>query len=226
MLTVLDEGQTWFLENLSFRNRVLTLVLIEGKAGSIPEDFRVGDTVLHGTYPIGISPESKRVQVRFRNWIAWELIDECCSHQDEYEIRDTGYLGVLEKSRYLDHVNLYHGWQDVIYGPATHYRVWTENEVIEVVGYKAPSVELIDTNAQATGCEYDGTNADGEVAIEKHRTLVPHAKSNDSRETELEGGGGSKWDSTRRLEVISGLAVLAGLIVVLSVIAWVHFSRQ
>ena len=84
--------------------------------------------------------------MRFSRPIAWQLVDESFTAGNDYEVREDKFaLQVLTKSRYLDYVRANHGWfQDVGRGPAKHYRVWTENEVIDVVTCEAPTVKLYD----------------------------------------------------------------------------------
>lgn len=47
----------------------------------------------------------------------------------------------LERSRYLDYVKTSHGHNEDIAGPAKHYRVWTEDDVIDVIACEPPVVQ-------------------------------------------------------------------------------------
>jgi len=71
------------------------------------------------------------------------LVDESFTAGNDYEVReDKSALQVLTQSRYLDYVRANHGWfEEMGRGPGKHYRVWTENEVIDVVACEAPTVE-------------------------------------------------------------------------------------
>jgi hypothetical protein len=51
-------------------------------------------------------------------------------------------LQVLSRSKYLDYVRANHGWFEDMRGPAKHYRVWTENEVVDVIACVAPTFVL------------------------------------------------------------------------------------
>ena len=127
MKTILDEGQTWFLESLVYEDG-LTIRLVEGIKGSSPEELKVGDAV-------------KRATIKFGGPVVWQVVDESYTTRDKTELRDTeGYLQVLSKSKYLDYVNENHGWYKDVAGDAAHYRVWTENEVIDVVAHDPPEV--------------------------------------------------------------------------------------
>jgi hypothetical protein len=143
MRTILEEGYTWFLHDLSYREEV-TITLIEGKREAEPEDIHIGDTVIREAYPIDIASSSKLVLIRFPEYVAWQVVNESFTAFDEYEQRDDkGFLQLLERSKYLDYVNACHGWYAGIIGPGKHYRIWTENEVIDVVTCSEPVIEPI-----------------------------------------------------------------------------------
>ena len=140
MQTILDEGHTWFLDSLVYEDG-LTIRLVEGVKGEPPKDLEVGDKVIKITYPVEPSDNSKRVTVKFGIPVAWQVVDESYTSFDKTEVRDAkGYLQVLSKSKYLDYVNASHGWYKDVAGDASHYRVWTENEVIDVVANEPPGV--------------------------------------------------------------------------------------
>jgi beta-galactosidase GanA len=138
MKTILDEAYSWFLEKIAYEGN-LTLFLIEaglGKSGSLD----LGDIVLDQTRAIEVQSTSRRVKIEFECTIAWQCVDESYSTFDKYEQRDNfGKLQVITQSRYLDYVNECHGWYEEVIGKtAHHYRIWTENEVIDVVSIKPP----------------------------------------------------------------------------------------
>jgi hypothetical protein len=140
MQTILDEGHTWFLESLAYEGG-LTITLVEGRTGDTPQDLKVGDTVIENTFPVETSTDSRRVVLKFGVPVAWQVVDESYTSWDESEVRDTkGYLQILSKSKYLDYVNSNHGWYKDVGSDGSHYRVWTENEVIDVVAQEPPEV--------------------------------------------------------------------------------------
>lgn len=140
MKTILDEGQTWFLESLVYKDR-LTIGLVEGIKVTSPGELKVGDAVIENLFPIEVTDSSRRTTITFENPVAWQVVDESYTTWDETEVRDTeGYLQVLSKSQYLDYVNENHGWYKDVAGDAAHFRVWTENEIIDVVANNRPEV--------------------------------------------------------------------------------------
>jgi hypothetical protein len=142
MKTVLDEFHASFLHAAIDTEGDLRIIVAEGFRLAQPEDIMMGGHVIKGTYAINTSEHSRLVEVRFNRPIAWQLVDESFTTGDEYEVREDKFaLQVLTQSRYLDYVRANHGWfEDVGRGPGKHYRVWTENEVIDVVACEPPTV--------------------------------------------------------------------------------------
>lgn len=80
--------------------------------------------------------------VRFPQVIAWQTVDESYTRFDEYEqCDDRRTLQILSRSKYFDYVKGSHGWWEDVLGPSRHYRVWTEDEVIDVIACEPPVVE-------------------------------------------------------------------------------------
>lgn len=143
MKTLLDDLYTSFLHAAIYADGDLRIIVAEGFRAAEPEDITIGGHIIKGTYAINSLEESRLVEVRFNRPIAWQLVDESFTAGNEYEVREDMFaLQVLTQSRYLDYVRANHGWfEEVGRGPGKHYRVWTENEVIDVVACAAPTVE-------------------------------------------------------------------------------------
>jgi hypothetical protein len=143
MKTLLDEFHTSFLHAAIYTERDLRIIVAEGFRAAEPEDFAIGGHIIKDAYEINTSEKSRLVEVRFTRPIAWQLVDESFTAWDEYEVRDDTFaLQVLTQSRYLDYVRSNHGWfEEIGRGSGKHYRVWTENEVIDVVACEAPIVD-------------------------------------------------------------------------------------
>ena len=141
MTPLLDEFYTTFLHALVYTEGRLSITVAEGFRASAPTDVMIGDNVISGSYALGTSPVSRLVEVTFEKPIAWQLVDESWTSRDPYEVCETGgAMAVFSKSRYLDFVEAHHGWFEEIRGSGKHYRVWTENEVIDVVACEAPTI--------------------------------------------------------------------------------------
>jgi hypothetical protein len=143
MKTLLDDFHTWFLVAATYAGSELSIIVAEGFRAAEPEDINILGHVIKGTYAINTSEGSRLVEVRFSKPIAWQLVDESYTSANEYDVHEErSAVQVLTQSRYLDYVRANHGWfEDVGRGSGKHYRVWTENEVIDVVACEAPAVE-------------------------------------------------------------------------------------
>jgi hypothetical protein len=143
MKTLLDEFHTSFLAAARYADGELRLIVTEGFRAAEPEDLTILGHIIKGTCAINTSEKSRLVEVRFGRPIAWQLVDESFTAGNDYEIReDKLALQVLTQSRYLDYVRANHGWFEDIRGPGKHYRVWTENEVVDIVACESPTVTL------------------------------------------------------------------------------------
>ena len=141
MRTPLDDAKTWFLDEINYQGE-LQVIVAEGFVGDGPEDLRIGDHVIRDTYPIETRSDGRYFTIRFPHSVAWQVVDESFTSFDEYEQRDdTGTVQILTRSKYVDYDNASHGWYADVRGLALHYRVWTENEVIDVVACEPPVIE-------------------------------------------------------------------------------------
>jgi hypothetical protein len=143
MKTLLDEFHTTFLHAVIFNEGHLRIIVAEGFRASQPVDLVIGGHVIKGTYDLHTSAQSRLVEVGFNRPVAWQLVDESFTTWDDYEERDDkSVVQVLTRSRYLEYVRANHGWFEDMRGPGKHYRVWTENEVIDVVASDPPTINL------------------------------------------------------------------------------------
>jgi len=141
--TLLDEFDTSFLHAAVYADGELRVVVAEGFKAAEPEDINIAGRVIKDTYALDTSEDSRLVEVRFSKPIAWQVVDESFTTWDEYEKRDDkAKLQVLTQSKYLDFIRASHGWFEDIRGPGKHYRVWTENEVVDVIACEPPEVGL------------------------------------------------------------------------------------
>jgi hypothetical protein len=145
MKTVLDTAYTWFLESASKFGDELRVIVREGSVGD--EETLTINKVDLKCNSIDLQEGGKKVRITFSAPIAWQNVDESYSSFDEYEVRDDkASLQVLTKSRYLDYVNANHGWYtDIKEAEGKHYRIWTEDDVIDVVSTEPPKIEEMDT---------------------------------------------------------------------------------
>lgn len=142
MRTILDEASSWFLETLYYADE-LAVIVVEAIRSEEPKDLRIGEAVIKDTYALEPTGSSRKLVVRFPRAIAWQVVDESYTAFDESESRDDeSRIQILSTSAYLDYVETHHGWFKDTVGPARHYRLLTEREVIDVVAHDEPTVEI------------------------------------------------------------------------------------
>jgi hypothetical protein len=141
MQSILDDAKSWFIDAIVYQDDLLIRV-VEGLVDPVPEDLVIGQTNLGPVNSIEVGENSRRVVVRFARCVSWQVVNESFTSFDEYEMRDdTGFLQILERSKYLDYVLENHGWFREVVGPAKHYRLLTENEVVDIVAFDCPTFE-------------------------------------------------------------------------------------
>ena len=142
MKTLLDDFHTWFLHTAIYAEGDLRIIVAEGFRAAEPEDINILGHVIKDTQRIDTNERSRMFSIRFTRMVAWQLVVESFTAFDEYEQRDdTGTLQTLSRSKYFDYVRGSHGWYEDMIGPAKHYRVWTENEVVDVVACESPVIQ-------------------------------------------------------------------------------------
>ena len=144
MKTILETGSTWFLESISKVDH-LCLILAEGLVGQEEDTSIAGVDFRSKT--VTVEKQSRRIRVLFQSPIAWQVVDESFTAFDDSEVRDdTSHLQILSKSKYLEYVNANHGWYSAVKeAEGQHYRIWTEDDVVDVVSCAPPEIEEMDT---------------------------------------------------------------------------------
>lgn len=140
MRTALDDAQMWLLHAAVYQDD-LRLFLVELLPGE-EQEIRFRERSLGLSRPLEAREESRRMLVVFPRPVAWQVVDESFTYADSYEQKDEGgVLRVLSRSRYLDYVRTHHDGFEQTVGPARHYRVWTGDEVIDVIACDEPVIE-------------------------------------------------------------------------------------
>jgi hypothetical protein len=141
MRTLLDAAHSWLLESLSYEEELLVTV-VELFRNDASESLTVGGQTIDGLHALAPTTRSRRLTVRFVRIVAWQVVNESYTAFDKSEQRDDGrFLHMITHSAYLTYVEANHGWFTAVAGPAHHYRLWTEDEVVDVVAHQVPVVE-------------------------------------------------------------------------------------
>jgi len=91
-----------------------------------------------------------KAKIEFNDFLCWQCFDESASVQDKDEIIDSkGFISTISKSRYLDYANLAFGWYMDIKPPVKLYRIYSEDDIVEVITYQEPKVTIISESVNA-----------------------------------------------------------------------------
>lgn len=148
MKTILDNCEFLFLDGLIYTEN-LQLIVSEGFVLDEKQSIQIGKMTIDAK-PIEQTEKVRQFKVEFdfHDLINFQVINESYTTFDESEVRDTdGFLQVISGSKYLSFVENNHGWyKDVIDHEGKHYRLWTEDEVIDIISIKEPKIEEIYKN--------------------------------------------------------------------------------
>lgn len=97
-----------------------------------------------------ISSEQVFAKIEFDNFLCWQCYDESANIPDESEVVESpGFVSVLTKSRYYDYAISDFGWYVELQSPVKLYRIWSEDDIVEVVAYSDPKVSVLTSYGNA-----------------------------------------------------------------------------
>jgi hypothetical protein len=143
MKSLLDKGHSWILERVEYADG-LDIYLQELKRGPM-KDLDIDGSTIKNVYPLRADDESLVTRVSFSDLLAWQCLNESATTDFPGEVYESsGFLSVLSSSSYLSYVLSHHGWYVEVQGrPVQHYRVWSENEIFDVVAFAHPVIEAV-----------------------------------------------------------------------------------
>ncbi len=143
MKSILDNGHSWILEKLAYDGD-LEIYLKELRRRQ-PTDLVIGNDVIKNTTLLKPALDSMRVRISFDYYLSWQCLNESACTGFEGDVYDgSGFISLLSQSSYLSYILEHHGWyQDVQEQQAKHYRIWSENEVIDIVSFSEPKIILL-----------------------------------------------------------------------------------
>lgn len=94
-----------------------------------------------------ILPSSRVIDIRFENYIMYQVRNESYCHFDPKSARNGNYLATYEKSSLLEYLMIATDVQQGIDGdfypaPWVHYAIFTQNQVIDIVSHCEPVVTI------------------------------------------------------------------------------------
>ena len=138
-MTTLDADAIWFLEAAVYDGH-LTLQLAEALPSDTTDGRMVGDAVVE-THPLEVTEASRCYDLRFEAPTAWQVVDEEVTGE---RAPGVPVVELLEDSPYLGFIRESCGWFSEGEGRVRHWRVWTLEEVVDVVSTAEPSLEAVE----------------------------------------------------------------------------------
>jgi hypothetical protein len=142
METILDTGNSWFLERMLFDD-LLRVFIVEGIRSAVPEELSIGGVDLGTAYPTDITESSRHFLVSFEDVLAYQVTNESLTTGDEYELGGKGVLRRYGRSRYLDFIRSSSLIDSI--GPAAyeHFKLILVDEVVDVIAGTEPTLQEV-----------------------------------------------------------------------------------
>jgi len=141
MKTELDGVEGWLFEGAMY-DEELRLFLVEGFEDAVPDEGSVGEVPID-SHPLVVRDESRRYELRFPRPFAWQCRDAGFADEDlASRPDDDGVVQILEESAFM----ATHGAGNLMteVGPYRHYRITTEDELIDIISDAAPVLRAVD----------------------------------------------------------------------------------
>ncbi|TSJ40075.1 hypothetical protein [Fluviicola chungangensis] len=142
MQTLLDTAHSLLLESIQYNDNGLKIEFLELFRNSEPENIQISnDITINDAYAIGPNENSKKFIVHFEEILTWQVVDESAYCFDENEILDSnGFLKVVGNSDYMKYVQKQFGWYEHMSGKTQHFRIWSENRIVDVISTMKPQI--------------------------------------------------------------------------------------
>ena len=144
MQSILAESNYWFLGNLNYLDALLSLEITEGIVSSSIKDIKIDDLeTFEDCSPIEITDQSRRVQIKFSNVLAYQVTDESYWASENQDVITKNILCMHNNSEYLKYVMKNSIIKECIDNPVKHYSLTLADDIIDVITISEPSFELI-----------------------------------------------------------------------------------
>ena len=144
MQSILAESNYWFLGNLNYLDALLSIEITEGIVSSSIKDIKIDDLeAIEDCSPIEITDQSRRVQIKFSNILAYQLTDESYWASENHDGITKNILCMHNNSEYLKYVMKNSIIKECIDNPVKHYSLTLADDIIDVITISEPSLELI-----------------------------------------------------------------------------------
>lgn len=143
--TVLDSAHTWFFDSLIHGSEdELIITLIEGIKAKTPELIDISGVHLGYGFSVGITEQSRRVQIIFPYTIAFFILNESYDKGDEVRKKDTGrFLFKIETSSLRKFVET----QTLVFTfekSCKEFLLWCEDRIFSIFTTELPIIQQIE----------------------------------------------------------------------------------
>ena len=144
MQTLLDTAHSLLLETIQYNDEGLKIEFLELFPNNIPENAPITNEVkIDNVQAIKPNENSRKFIVLFEEILTWQVVDESAYCFDENEILDSnGFLKVVGNSDYLQYVQKQFGWYEEIIGKTKHFRIWSENRIVDIISTIEPQIRF------------------------------------------------------------------------------------
>ncbi|EPD53836.1 hypothetical protein HMPREF1210_00659 [Paenisporosarcina sp. HGH0030] len=131
-----------YLNNLSEPEENALCILIDRcKISNKSEDIDLGERLTEAYYPFEVDDGLPAIQLEFKSYVSYSVIDESFTVVDEYEVFQGEIFKVYTKSRYLDFIKAGTIAEDIFpEDNFVHYQVPCLNHIIDIISYEEPKI--------------------------------------------------------------------------------------
>ena len=142
--SILAESNHWFLGNLNYEDALLCLEMTEGIVSSRIKDIKINDLArIKDCSPIEITNQSRRIQIKFSNVLAYQLTDESYWASEYHDGITKNTLSMHIDSEYLQYVMKNSIIKECVDDPVKHYSLGLADDIIDVITTSEPSLKLM-----------------------------------------------------------------------------------
>ena len=144
MQSLLSESNYWFLGNLNYVDALLSLEITEGIVSSSNKNIKIEDLgTIEDCNTIEITDQSRRVQIKFSNVLAYQVTDESYWASEYQDGITKNILCVHNNSKYLQYIMKNSIIKECVDNPVKHYSLTLADDIIDIIATSDPSLEFI-----------------------------------------------------------------------------------
>ena len=143
MQSLLSESNYWFLGNLNYVDALLSLEITEGIVSSSNKNIKIEDLgTIEDCNTIEITDQSRRVQIKFSNVLAYQVTDESYWASEYQDGITKNILCVHNNSKYLQYIMENSIIKECVDNPVKHYSLTLADDIIDIIATSEPSLEF------------------------------------------------------------------------------------